>query len=55
MARQRNIIIGAVIGALLAGAGIGVAATNVGRSTDSAGTSLSVPVRTTVSGAPGGI
>lgn len=31
MPRQRNIVIGAVIGALLAGTGIGVAAANVGR------------------------
>jgi uncharacterized protein (DUF305 family) len=36
MARQRNIVIGAVIGALLAGTGIGIAAASVGRSTDSA-------------------
>lgn len=36
MARQRNIVIGAVIGALLAGTGIGVAAANVGRSPDDA-------------------
>lgn len=36
MARQRNIVIGAVIGALIAGTGIGVAAASVGRSTDSA-------------------
>lgn len=36
MARQRNIVIGAVIGALLAGTGIGAAAASVGRSTDSA-------------------
>ena len=31
MSRQRNIVIGAVVGALLAGTGIGVAAANVGR------------------------
>jgi uncharacterized protein (DUF305 family) len=36
MARQRNIVIGAVIGALLAGTGIGVAAASVGGATDNA-------------------
>jgi uncharacterized protein (DUF305 family) len=36
MARQRNIIVGAVIGALLAGTGVGIAVASVGRSTDSA-------------------
>lgn len=49
MPRQRNIVIGAVVGALLVGTGIGVAATNFARSQDSAtGTSQ-------FAGMPGGM
>ena len=36
MPKQRNIVIAAVVGALLAGAGIGVTAANIGRQADSA-------------------